>query len=167
MKNKHGYREWKQNANFAFRRRIISGSWAKIIILRCCIAFNCGYNHSRHPSVFNIFFDDEFNLIELKSNSAAVRRTCPVLKLKHAFLWLFFLFLYFFPIYHIEFCVLFFLLAWQVMLQYIFGLAISVHNLAKNIWLIIGGAQERPLNYVKQFLKCSFFIPGFITNNHF
>ena len=62
--------------------------------VRVTIAVICGYKHSRHPSVFTIFCDNELDWVELKWNSAGVRLTCPILKLKLASLWLCFLFLY-------------------------------------------------------------------------
>ena len=69
-----------------------------------CIAVICVYKHSRYLSVFTIFCDNELDWVELKWTSAGVRLTCPVLKLKHASLWLCFLFRWFFsPFYRNKF----------------------------------------------------------------
>jgi len=68
-----------------------------------CIAVICGCNHSRHTSVFIIFFDAEFDLVELKWNSAGVRRPCPVLQFKLASLSIcFFPIIFCPPFYHNE-----------------------------------------------------------------
>ena len=97
-----------------------------------CIAVICVYKHSRYLSVFTIFCDNELDWVELKWTSAGVRLTCPVLKLKHASLWLCFLFRWFFsPLYHNEFF-LFYFSCWldRLCCNIVFRLAMNMHNLA-------------------------------------
>jgi hypothetical protein len=73
-----------------------------------CVAFVCGYNHSRLPSVFTIFLDE----VEQCWNEADI--SCPEFEMCLSVIM--FSVSLLFSIYHNEFCVLFFLLTWQVML---------------------------------------------------